>query len=113
MRERRRNASRSARLLPAQHVAAGEVHQIPVARAVVFERRAQALGVDAPKKRAHAARPAVEREVIDRRVEELFVAPHQTVGPLRVVGEPGFGLDEAVRHGERRLASGAIASKKP
>src|SRR5204863_690108 len=66
----------------AEHAAGGEIHEVAIAaRAVAGERLAELLAGDAAQYRRDRRRPAVEGEVIDRRIEELLLAPHHATGP--------------------------------
>ena len=63
----------------------------------------QRRGPEARERRVDAPRRAVERQVIDRRIEGLRVAPEDALTPARVRGELGKRPNVAVGDGERRV----------
>src|SRR5207302_1468463 len=88
----------------AKHIAGAEVNQVAIAAFTVpGECLDQRIGADALGHRAHRTRAAMKGEVVDRRIEELLLPPHQAAGAAQIVGEPGARIDEAVRYRERRL----------
>src|SRR5262249_54772233 len=87
-----------------EDIAGAEIHQVAIAVvAVAGESGDQVLGADALYHRAHRPRTAMEGEVIDRRIEELLLAPHQAARAAQIVGEPRARIDKAVRDRERRM----------
>src|SRR5690242_9824375 len=99
--------------LAAKYVAGGEVNEVAIAAlAVSGESGDEVLGADALRDRAHGGRAAVEGEVIDRRVEELLLAPHQAARTSQVVREAGARVDETMGDGEWRLEERRHAVEK-
>src|SRR5207342_3023331 len=81
----------------AEDAAGGEIDEIAVAaRAVTGEGFAQLLSAHPPEHRRHRRRTAVKGEVVDRRVEELLLAPHHAARAAEVIRDTFARLDEAV-----------------
>src|SRR5436190_18722727 len=88
----------------AEHAAGTEVHQVAIAaRAVAGEGLAKLLAGDAAEHGRYRRGSAMEREVVDRRVEKLLLPPHHAARAAQVVCDAFMRIDEAVRHGERRM----------
>src|SRR6476661_9737082 len=72
----------------AEYAAGTEVDEVAVAAgAVAGKRLAKLLAGHAAEHRRHGGRPAVESEVVDRRIEELLLPPHHAARPAQVMGD--------------------------
>src|SRR5689334_2633098 len=88
----------------AEYAAGAKVHEVAIAAgAVASEGLAELLAGDAAEHGRYLRGAAVEREVVDRRIEELLLPPHHAARPAQVMGDAFVRVDEAMRHRERRM----------